>query len=629
MSASDRGHRLALLAVWLASAAYLLLFVDRGWIPDDEGLLGHSAERVLAGELPHRDFSDLYTGGLAFWHALVFRLLGVEIVSLRWALYFATLVFVPIYYRLASRFAGPLLASAVTATAVVWSIPNYFSGMPTWYNLFWTTGGTLALVRHVEDGRRRWLVVGGACAGASFLVKSVGLFFVAAGLLFLVFREGEVETAESDDRRPPVLPGRLYSAAITLGLLAFVAALVTLVSGRPGPMELLHFVAPGLALVALLVVAEWRRPSGEPVRRLRRLLGLGVPFVLGVLLPIGLFLLPYLVQGGLFDYLRGHFLFPSQRLRFGVWSLPIPATLICAVPVVALLLGPFGRTGSRQRLRYFTAALAMVAAIVLAHGADAKVYQTVWLSLRPLVPAVALAGAWLLGRRKGSTAERQILFLMLATASLFSVVQFPYSRSLHFLYGAPLLLLAWVALRRWVPFGHRPAHATVLAFYALFALVWLNPGWIEAMERRFVHFTHDRELGLGRGDGLWVTAEAASLYGALVGLVRQHSAEGEPIYAGPDCAEIYFLSGRPNPTPAILDYLDPDFGTPARGERLLSLLAERRIRVVVLRRQALFTPLDLRFAAEVERRYPRRIDLPPYSVHWRDDAPAPRPATHP
>ena len=46
------------LVLWLATGAYLLPFVDRGWIAHDDGMLGQAAERVMAGELPHRDFYD-------------------------------------------------------------------------------------------------------------------------------------------------------------------------------------------------------------------------------------------------------------------------------------------------------------------------------------------------------------------------------------------------------------------------------------------------------------------------------------------------------------------------------------------------------------------------------------------
>jgi len=56
-------HRPAILALlWAAATATVALLIDRYWIPLDDGTLAQSAERVLLGELPHRDFGDPYTG---------------------------------------------------------------------------------------------------------------------------------------------------------------------------------------------------------------------------------------------------------------------------------------------------------------------------------------------------------------------------------------------------------------------------------------------------------------------------------------------------------------------------------------------------------------------------------------
>ena len=74
---STRTYLWVLVVVWLLSLVYMAAYVKRGWVPHDEGTLGLSAERVLQGQLPHRDFDD-YTGGLTFVHALAFRLFGIN-----------------------------------------------------------------------------------------------------------------------------------------------------------------------------------------------------------------------------------------------------------------------------------------------------------------------------------------------------------------------------------------------------------------------------------------------------------------------------------------------------------------------------------------------------------------------
>jgi len=77
----------ALLFVWLASALLRRHQPETRLGPHDEGTLGQAAERVLQREMPHRDFEDPYTGGLSYLDALVFRLLGPNLIGLRFPLF--------------------------------------------------------------------------------------------------------------------------------------------------------------------------------------------------------------------------------------------------------------------------------------------------------------------------------------------------------------------------------------------------------------------------------------------------------------------------------------------------------------------------------------------------------------
>src|SRR6266436_8967238 len=117
-------HAIVLLIVWAISIGYMATHLKHGWVPHDEGTLGLSAERVLHGELPHRDFDD-YTGGLTFVHALAFRALGINSGSMRMVLFAFFVLWVPAVFYVASRFVSIYSAGAVTLVAVAWSVPNY------------------------------------------------------------------------------------------------------------------------------------------------------------------------------------------------------------------------------------------------------------------------------------------------------------------------------------------------------------------------------------------------------------------------------------------------------------------------------------------------------------------------
>src|SRR4029077_6919663 len=86
---------LAFAVAWVVAAALAGIYLKRGWVPHDEGTLAQSAERLLHGELPHRDFDEIYTGGLSALHALVFRLAGESLDSMRIVLFGVYLAWLP------------------------------------------------------------------------------------------------------------------------------------------------------------------------------------------------------------------------------------------------------------------------------------------------------------------------------------------------------------------------------------------------------------------------------------------------------------------------------------------------------------------------------------------------------
>ena len=150
--------RMAVLAaVMLIAGIYTAAHIGKGWVPADDGTLSQSALRVLQGQLPHRDFGEIYTGGLSFIHALAFRVWGVNLMSLRICVFLFFLAWLPAVYYIALRFTSAIAAGAVTLLAVAWSYPNYPAAMPSWYNLFFATFGALALLQYLEVRTRRWL----------------------------------------------------------------------------------------------------------------------------------------------------------------------------------------------------------------------------------------------------------------------------------------------------------------------------------------------------------------------------------------------------------------------------------------------------------------------------------------
>jgi len=587
-------------------------------------VLGQSAERVLHGELPQRDFDDVYTGGLSMLHAAAFRALGVRLHSLRLVLLAASVVFAWGLFRLATRFAPPPAAAALSALGVAWSVPNYFASMPSWYDLFLATFGALALARHVETGRARWLAAAGALAGASVLVKLHGAFLVAACLLYAVDRERRTLDAPSSSRRSPA-----YLAVVAAALGAFVAALAVLVARRGGgASESLHFVAPSAAIAAYLLASEWRAGRGPLGGRLRRLTRLEVPILLGVAAPLAAFAFPYALTGSVRQLVTG-VLSAGSRITTASLGVPLPPwdTLAPGLFYGVTLFVPAAAwtRGRRLAAGVVGAALAVCA---FAFSGRGWVYRQVFESARSLAPVAVIAGAAALWRRGDAAARdrRDASFAVLAMAAMVLMVQFPFSAPIYFCFAAPLVAVAVRAVvdvpeprrkERRAPqeSSHRPRllDAGVLAFYLVFA-VWLaNPVYVYQFGRSAQPYRADASLDPARA-GLRVPAADAETYADLVATVRRESPGGRML-AGPDCPEVYFLADLRNAARSLVDFPGPPREAP---ESVLRELAARGDEVVVVNNRPDFSPhVSPEMLEALRGAYPRSRDIGRFTVFWK------------
>jgi Dolichyl-phosphate-mannose-protein mannosyltransferase len=608
--------RLALLVVLAVGLAYVGWNLGRGWIPFDDGALGHAAERVLQGELPHRDFDDIYTGGLAYLNAAAFRVLGTTLWSLRLVLLAFLVAWVPAVYYVASRFVRPVAAGAATLLAVVWSVPNYPAAMPSWYNLFFATFGVAALLRYLEDGRRRWLVAAGVAGGLSFLVKVIGLYYVAGVLLFLVYQaHGDARAAATTDGPR----GSAYALFVTGALAIFAAALVTLVRHQFHAPEVVHFVLPGTLVAALLVWNEWTVPAGASRTRFVALARLSTPFLLGVAIPIALFLVPYVRAGALESLINGLFVLPTKRFAFAAFrGLPPVWTTVWLLPLVVVVLGAQTRrtASTRAWLALFVVALA---ALFVASLRSDTTYRFVWYSARNLLLLLVVAGVVAIARDRATAPEASLrrgrTVALLCVTVLCSLVQYPYSLPVYFCYVAPLVALTGVALVHSLPRLPAVVLAALVAFYGAFAVARVNGRPLYLMGSRILAPYWTQPMALPRA-GIDVPIAHGPVYRALITAVRQR-ARGGYTWASPDCPEIYFLSGLRNPTRSLFDFFDDPR---ERGPRVLAALDEHAVTAVVLNRLPAFSPgltTDPALIAALEQRYPYGADFGPFQLRWR------------
>jgi hypothetical protein len=593
--------------VWALSVAYVWALLDRGWVPHDEGALAESALRVLRGEVPHRDFDEIYSGGLSYLNALAFTIWGDRLVSMRYMAFLAFAGWVPVLYYLASRFTGALTAAFVTLVAVAWSFPNYTAAMPSWYNLFLACASLAALFRYLETARARWLAVAGGLAALSCLVKIVGLYLVAGTLLFFVLVE-----------QPRLSGSRLsagldwYRWAIILAGVAFVGGLVRVVGPRLGGPEFVQFVVPGLAIAACIILRELRADRSSPRERLDSVGRLVVPYAIGFLVPLVLFVAFYATQGGAGDLAAGLLVKPFRRLAYAGRRPPPLVTMLPTLAVTGAIVGMGGL--SKPARRAVVALLGCAFGAILLAGDARGVGPLGFVSLSQAVPITVIL-ALLVVRREGGAQQKSELMLLAVTAVLAvsTLIQFPWTDPTYFAYIAPLEILAASAALS----IHRPIErgmvVVLVGFYLAYPVVWLTPRLMEDKGSRGL--THESNLGvLLPGVADLRIVERRQEYEDLVRLVRAH-ASGDFIYASPDCPEVYYLAGFRNPTRTLFEFLDDPSGRTAPVLKLVDSLA---INVVVINSMPNFSgPMPKPLEVALVAKYPHHSRVGQFTVRWR------------
>jgi hypothetical protein len=578
----------------------------------DEGLWGKSAELVLEGQLPHRDYHEGYTGGLTYLNALAFRFLGTTSVSMRYALFIFFLAWLPAVYYAGRQFVPPPVASALVFLAVAWGVPNYSGAAPSWYNLFFATFGLAALLRYVEVQRPHWLIVGGMCGGISFLFKQVGMFFIAAALLFLLFREQVANTDDWGRGRG----SRLYTIFLCLTILLYEAFVFNLILKRLNSVSLLYFFLPAALLGALML---WRELTSTPEQghRFAFLFREVTFFAIGIAIPLAIFLVPFVRGGGIGDLVRDVFILPAKQISSAGWTPSILRFVGGATANLAIIAGVFLIRPIYRNVAVAVALGGMCGGLLLTRSI-ASVHKTIWGGLWVLLPTLVIAGFVLLMRRSGvngpSKTTSQKLFLILSVCALSSLIQFPFTTGTYFCYVAPLVVLGAAAVLSYLDYQPRLFLAGAYCFALIYVVFDITPGFVYGMGDIYKPNIQVAKLEIPRAEGLRVGVTGKRVYEQLGQIIGEH-AHGEYIYAAPDCPEMYFLYKFRNPTRFFFDYYDELSGD---TRRVMSIIHEHNINLVVLNNDPLFSrPLQAELRTALEHEFPNRAEVGAFQVRWK------------
>lgn len=600
---SPLASRFSLLASRFSFIGVIVLLVSgsvlgwaslRGWYPHDEGLLGQSAERVLRGEVPHRDFDDPYTGGLALVHAAAFAAFGIKLSVLRLVLAVTALAWITGVYATARHWLSPSRAGLLTLLVLVWSVPLYPAAVPSWFVLFLVSAAGAAMV----VGRARWpraAVVGaGVLLGLALLVKVTALFGVA-GILLAIARERQLDGERQH-----------ASGEVVLGAFGFAIASAALVAALESARVLVHVAGPAIVLAVALGVAEvrvWmsRGRIGYDVQ-LWQAAGL---LTAGLMIPLVPFAIWLANEGALAVTLRSVAGAAASRAAFAATPPPTVASIGLAVGLIALVYGPLARRLQPRML------VALLAALFVLAWLQWPWHRATWLGLRGLLPvgAAACALLWV----GGVTRVRQpAAFTIFATlAGCMALTQFPFAPPVYFLYVVPLMFVAIFAFRPDDALWHHRRDALAL-FLLLFGALQVLPGAAKHLGTARQGIPSLVVLDVPRG-GLRVSAEDAATYGELVAVID--SLPDGAIWAGPDAPEVAFLTARRAVGGAFFDFLAP----PGARTPFDTVSAAFPAAVVVIQRSPAFSPeLSSDQLTRVSARYPRARSVGSFTLRTRE-----------
>jgi len=490
--------RMASFVVIAALNAFLLWhFHDRYWYPTDDGLHAHIASRLLDGEVFGRDVQDIHPGYAHFVNAGAMWLFGHDLVSLRYPLIAAAFIQACLTYLLLAR-TSVVAAAAASVAVTALGLLQFMSTTANWYCLSLATGLACWLTWLPKDQPLR-LPGAGVIVGILTMFRQLTGVWMAMAVFCVVFLESSQPQAASRFR--------LKNAIVLIMLVATLGYVVFSPESNLGGFAL--FAAWPLAI---LLVAFFKAPVDD-----RDVLNIVVRLGFGV----GVGVLPMVVYG----------LFNGSFTRW-----------LEDITVVAV-----GHTQLHFFGRGWYELLPIVAAYqVISSGDPVRIINGLyWLAI-PLIAAIN--GFLLVARVRRMDLEGVELPII---ASFYALVSLYLQGPLYLYYtvGLSLVSLLWLQ-RRETPRRLLSVCAVALSAVAIAYHAGQsrhrNPLEILTGERD-TDVWAQKSAGLP-GASVQMDAADRDGYRRLVSTIQRHAGPDESILVLPNNAELYFLSGRRNPT---------------------------------------------------------------------------------
>jgi len=561
----DAAARAGLAGVLTVSAILMVVYHNRFWAPADDGIYAHVAERMLLGQVLHRDVQDLHAGYIDFVNAAAFSVFGVRLVSMRYPLALLTVVQAGLMFLILKR-AG--IATALIGSLALTSLSfiQFLNPTANWYTLFLAVA-TIAWLSWSPSGLRWRHIVTGFLLGTTFLFRQLSGVFLGSGVLVYLLWE---RSSSGADGKPRI--ARVLLASIALGLCWYILRVTD-------PVGWLLFGVWPLAIV-LWVWLRSRRSDDEVLGLLRDL-------SMGGLISAAPLLLYELAHGALGNWFQDTF----------AAALSLPTLEFMKRPgylMVGILAWRGFHSGDLDR------------------ALNAGLYTF-------LLLASALLGVLLFRRlaRRGRSGIHPLPVI----ATFYSLVSLHYQLPIYLFFTVGLSLAAVLLLSAESRAATRRSMMCVAAATAGVALVYQAAmpltGHLQgtvAGEGSFPRTPLPFSVA-----GIYVDSSEAQLYRTLVRLIDRETQPGDTIFALPTNAELYFLGRRTNPFKFYNTALGIRSG--AALDSVLQVIRCHPPKLVFYNPTDKYnTPASLRIASSLGTRYDRLAGVPPFEIFRARDS---------
>jgi hypothetical protein len=552
----------ALLLVVMTSTVVMIAYHNRFWAPADEGNYAHVAERLLSGQVLHRDIQDVHAGYINFVNAAAFSLFGVRMVSMRYPLALLTIIQAGLMFTVLRR--GGVAAALIGGLALTsLSFVQFLNPTPNWYTLFLTVA-TIAWLAWNQVNPRRRHVVTGFLVGTAFLFRQLTGVFLASGILVYLLMEKPGAGASGAPRL-----ARAMLALIAIGNAWYILRVTD-------PVGWVLFGVWPLALV-LWAWVRTRRSDREVLALLRHLAIGGIVSALPLLVY-------HLVHGSLGDWFRDTFGTAMALPTLGFMNRP-------GYLMMGILAWDGFSSGELDRV------------------INAGLYTCL------LLISAVLGLLLFRGFVRGSPSTNHPLPVI---ATFYALVSLHYQLPIYLFYTVGLSLTAALLL---TSESNTPARTLTVAFSSVIAglALYYQAAMpvtrllqeIVAGERRFPTTPLPSPVA-----GIYVDTAEAKLYQSLVRLIDRETEPGDTIFAFPTDAELYFLSRRTNPFRFYNTALGIRSSTDL--DSVLRLIRCNPPKLVFSNSEDKYnTRASAQIAALVERNFQRVATIPPFLVFRR------------